>query len=305
MARPLKIGVQFPEVEYHYTWPHLERMALLAEEAGLDSIWLGDHLMYRSDDPSVPPKGPFEAWSTLAALAAVTEHVQLGPLVASLGFHSPPMIAKKAATIDQISNGRFALGIGSGWNEAEYRGYGFPYDRRVSRFEEAFAIIRMLFSTGECTYRGTFHDIEGALLFPEPVQPGGPPLMVGSFGPRMLAITLPHVQMWNAWHLDYGNTREGLTTLLAAVDTACKAVGRDPATLERSVCPLVRMSDGRGRPSGSGEIVPPLDGTDPAALADELAALAEMGISHVQLVLDPITPASIAELEPTLRLLDG
>ncbi len=302
--RPLRIGVQLPEVEYEYDWPQLKEMALLAERIGLDSIWVGDHLMYPPSGTK-PARGPFEAWSALSALAAVTERVQLGPLVASLGFHTPPMIAKKAATIDRISNGRFILGIGSGWNEAEYRGYGFPYDRRVSRFEEAFSIIRELFATGTCDFHGDFYDIEGALLFPKPVQPGGPPLMVGSFGTRMLAITLPYVPMWNAWSHDYGNTRDGLAALLARIDAACESVGRDPATLERTVCPLVQMTGGMGRPSGSGEVVPPIDGTDPQALTAELTALAEMGISHVMLVLDPITPGAIAELEPALRLLDG
>ncbi|HVL25223.1 MAG TPA: LLM class flavin-dependent oxidoreductase [Thermomicrobiales bacterium] len=303
MPRPLKIGVQLPEVEYEYTWPQLKEMAILAEDVGLDSIWLGDHLMYTS--PNRPPRGPYEAWSTLAALAAVTERVQLGPLVASLGFHSPAMIAKKAATIDQISNGRFILGIGSGWNEAEYRGYGFPFDQRVSRFAEVLTIIRELFASGRCDFHGDFYEVENALLFPKPVQPGGPPLMLGSYGPRMLAIALPHVQMWNAWHHDYGNTREGLADLLGAIDRACEQVGRDPATLERTICPLVQMEGGAGRPSGSGEVVPPIDGRDPTVLAGELAAYAGMGISHVQLVLDPITPQSIAALEGTLRLLDG
>ncbi|HYH11147.1 MAG TPA: hypothetical protein VD789_02240, partial [Thermomicrobiales bacterium] len=134
---------------------------------------------------------------------------------------------------------------------------------------------------------------------------GGPPLMIGSKGARMLAITLPHVQMWNAWHHDYGNTREGLAELLSEIDRACESVDRDPTTLVRTICPLVQMSGGTGRPSGSGEVVPPIDGTDPAALAGELATYAEMGVAHVQIVLDPITPASIAELEPALRLLDA
>lgn len=305
MARLLKIGVQLPEVEYDYSWPQLKEMATTAEGIGLDSIWLGDHLMYRDADDTRPSRGPFEAWTALGALAAVTERVQLGPLVASLGFHSPVMIAKKASTIDRISNGRFILGVGSGWNEAEYRGYGFPFDRRVSRFAEAFAIIHELFATGECDFHGEFYDIERSELFPKPVQAGGPPLMVGSMGPRMLAITLPHVGMWNAWHHDYGNTHDGLADLLATIDRACEQVGRDSATLIRTVCPLVQMTGGAGRSSGSGEIVPPVDGTDPALLAEELVAYAEMGVTHVQLVLDPITVDSIAELEPALRLLDA
>src|SRR5690606_32262111 len=106
------------EVEYEYTWPQLLEMARIAEDIGLDSIWVGAHLMYPAT-ATKPARGRYEVWTTMAALAAATERVQIGPLVASLGFHSPPMIAKKAATIDQISNGRFIFGIGSGWNEAE------------------------------------------------------------------------------------------------------------------------------------------------------------------------------------------
>jgi probable F420-dependent oxidoreductase len=305
MPRPLRIGIQLPEVEYEYTWPQLREMALIAEGIGLDSIWLGDHLMYRYPQPDRHPRGPFEAWTTLAALAAVTERVQLGPLVASLGFHSPVMIAKKAATIDQISNGRFILAVGSGWHEPEYRGFGFPFDRRVSRFEEAFGIIRELFATGACDFHGEFYDIEGAALFPRPVQSGGPPIMIGSNGARMLSIALPHVQMWNSWHNDYGNTRKGLAALLAEIDRACEKAGRDPATLVRTVCPLVAMEGAKGRTSADGRSTPPLDGLDPAALADELATYAGMGVGHVQIVLDPITPRSIDALAATLRILDA
>ena len=302
--RSLKVGVQLPEVEYDYTWPQLAEMAGVAEEIGLDSIWLGDHLLYRYADADRAPRGPFEAWTTLGAVAAVTTRVQLGPLVASLGFHSPVMVAKKAATIDRISNGRFILGIGSGWHEPEYRAYGFPFDQRVSRFAEAFAVIRELLTTGTCDFRGRFYEIEQAILFPKPVQTGGPPLMVGTTGPRMLAITLPHVEMWNAWHADYGNNQDGLAKLLATIDRACEQHHRDPATLLRSVCPLARMSGGTGRQTADGTTCLPLDGTTPTALAEELAAYAELGVAHVQLVLDPITAASIAELEPTLRLLE-
>jgi len=303
--RPLKIGVQLPEVEYEYTWPQLEEMARIAEEIGLDSIWLGDHLMYRYPDPAQPPRGPFEAWTTLSALAGVTSRVELGPLVASTGFHNPAMIAKMAATIDQISGGRFILGIGSGWHEPEYRGFGFPYDARVSRFEEAFTIIRTLLTTGECTFHGRYFDLDGALLFPRSPRPDGPSIMLGSKGPRMLAIALPHVQMWNAWWADYGNTREGLRDLLGEIDAACERTDRDPGTLIRTICPLVGMGGVGGRPSAGRKADHIIDGQDPAALADELADYAELGVAHVQLVLDPITPHSIANLAPVLDHLDG
>src|SRR6266540_2777880 len=122
--------------------PELRDMAGVAEDAGFDSLWVGDHLLFR--DPDRPPRGPWEAWSVLAALAAITERVELGPLVASASFHSPAMLAKKAATIDEISGGRLILGLGAGWNEVEYRAFGFPFDHRVDRFEEALAIIRGL-----------------------------------------------------------------------------------------------------------------------------------------------------------------
>lgn len=304
MPRPLKIGVQLPEVEYEYTWPQLEEMARTAEGIGLDSIWLGDHLMYRYAEDRREPRGPFEAWTTLAALAAVTERVQLGPLVASALFHTPPMIAKMAATVDVISNGRFVLGLGAGWHEPEYRGFGIPFDHRFSRFAEAYQVIRELFATGESTLHGEYYDIDGALLFPKPVQPGGPPIMIGSYGEKMLRLTLPDVPMWNAWSQDYGNTREGLRQLLDRVDDICEDLGRDPGTLVKTVAPLIRMKGGSGRVSDYG-VPQGLDGTDPHALADELHAYAEMGIAHVQLVLDPITASTIADLQELLAMLDA
>jgi alkanesulfonate monooxygenase SsuD/methylene tetrahydromethanopterin reductase-like flavin-dependent oxidoreductase (luciferase family) len=307
MVRPLKVGVQLPEVEYEYTWPQLAEMAIVAEQIGLDSIWLGDHLMYRYQRREREPRGPFEAWTTLGALAAVTNRVELGPLVASIGYHSPAMIAKKSATIDQISNGRFILGLGSGWHEPEYLGFGFPFDHRVSRFEEAFTIIRALLDTGECDFDGEYYKIDGGLLFPRPVREGGIPLMLGSRGPKMLAAALPYVEMWNGWYEDWDNNLTGLARLLGEIDAACEQAGRDPKTLIRSICPLVRMTGGRGRisdfPGQSGDS--PLDGTDPAALAHELNAYADLGIGHVQLVIDPVTASSIAELQAVLDLLDG
>jgi len=146
MNRPLKVGVQLPEVEREVRWPELRDMARAAEQAGFDSLWVGDHLLFR--DPDLPPRGPWEAWSILAALAGITDRVALGPLVASVSFHNPAILAKKAAAIDEISGGRLILGLGAGWNEPEYRAFGFPFDHRVERFEEAFAIIRGLLRDG-------------------------------------------------------------------------------------------------------------------------------------------------------------
>src|SRR3954452_9402831 len=117
-------------------------MARAAEAAGFDSIWMGDHLLYRGDGRG--ERGPWEAWTLLSALAAVTERVELGPLVACASFHPPGLIAKMAATLAEVSGGRFVLALGAGWNEAEFRAFGIPFDHRVARFEESFTIIRRL-----------------------------------------------------------------------------------------------------------------------------------------------------------------
>ena len=304
MARPLKVGVQLPEVERVVRWPELAAMARTAEEIGLDSIWVGDHLLYRDRGPQ--PVAPWEAWSQLAALAAITTRVELGPLVASASFHNPAMIAAKANAIDEISGGRLILGLGAGWNEAEYRAYGFPFDHRVSRFEEAFAIIRDLLRNGRADVRGEYHVIEDLPLLPPPHRPGGPPLMVGSIGERMLQITLPHVDAWNGWHLWFGNTVEGYRALRDRIDAACRAVGRDPAEVERTVALLLAFADAVGRPSGLSTegVSTPIPADDPEAVAAILREFAAAGVAHVQLVLDPITVDSIAALQPMLAALD-
>lgn len=304
MTRPMKVGVQLPEVEYVARWPELRDMVLTAEEIGLDSIWVGDHLLYRDD--GLPPRGPWEAWSTLAAIAAITERVEVGPLVAATSFHNPAMLAKKAATLDEISGGRLVLGLGAGWNEAEYRAFGFPFDHRVSRFEEAFTIVRTLLRDGRCDFRGTYYQLHDCELLPRGPRHAhgeGPPLMVGSMGERMLSITLPHVQAWNAWFTWFDNSVDGYRPLRAAVDAACRAVGREPAEVERTLALFVAFPGARGRSLGdlTKPEVPPIPG-DPAALAAALRAFSAEGVGHVQLVLDPITVETIAALAPALAL---
>ena len=303
MTRPLKIGVQLPEVERVVRWTELREMAELAERIGLDSVWVGDHLLYRDDGK--PNRGPWEAWSLLAALAAATERVEIGPLVAATSFHSPAMLAKKAATVEEISGGRLILGLGAGWNRADYDAFGFPYDHRVSRFEEAFTIIRELLRTGRSDFAGAYYRLDRGELLPRGPREQGPPLMVGSMGERMLAITLPHVDAWNAWGPWFGNTVEGYEALHATIDDACRTAGRDPATLERTVALIVAMPGALGRGSSvSEEAFEPIQG-GAETLAPTLRAFADAGVSHVQLVLDPITLDSIAALAPTLAALDG
>jgi alkanesulfonate monooxygenase SsuD/methylene tetrahydromethanopterin reductase-like flavin-dependent oxidoreductase (luciferase family) len=290
--------VQLPEVERdEVRWPEYLAMARAAEAVGFDSIWLGDHLLYRGDGE--PERGPWETWTLLGALAAVTERVDLGPLVACAAFHPPGLIAKMAATVAEISGGRLVLGLGAGWNEEEFRAFGLPFDHTVSRFEECFTVIRGLLSGEHVTLNGRYIQAEDAVLQPPP--PSRPRLMVGSNGPRMLAATLPHVDAWNTWYADYGNSPAGFAELNARISEAARDAGRAPADIARSACVLVALDDANGERPDTPE-APPLRGS-PDRIATALGELAEAGADEVILVVDPITERSIRELADVLTLL--
>lgn len=299
-ARPLRVGVQLPEVEYIARWPEVRDMARRAEAIGLDSLWVGDHHLYRDERGA---RGPWEAWTQLGALAAVTDRIHLGPLVAATSFHLPGVLARLAHTVDEIADGRLIVGLGAGWNEPEYRGFGFAFDERVARFEEAFTIIRTLLREGRIDHAGRFFTLQDAELLPPSRHPGGPPLMVGSIGPRMLRITMPHVDAWNAWYAYFGNTPEGYRETRSLVDAACRDVGRDPADVARTVAVLVKLHDGPSARDFDREPAPPVKGS-PEAIAEVLRAYAREGVSEVQLVIDPITVEGVERLAPILEALD-
>jgi alkanesulfonate monooxygenase SsuD/methylene tetrahydromethanopterin reductase-like flavin-dependent oxidoreductase (luciferase family) len=304
MTRPLKVGVQLPEVEREVRWPEILDMARAIEDLGYDAIWLGEHLLYRWPDQA--PRGPWEAWATMAGLAAVTSRVTIGPLVACTAFHNPAILAKRADTIDEISGGRFVLGLGAGWNETEFRAFGVPFDHRIARFEEAFTIIRGLLRDGTVDFVGTYYEARDCELLPRGPRVGGPPLLIGSTGERMLQITAPHVDSWNAWYADTANRPSGVAALREKVDAACLAVGRDPAAIERTVAVQVRLQGGAGRTMGdlsTAQSAPPLEGSV-ESMAEELQAYAREGIDEVQLVLDPIDRPSIERFAAVLRVLD-
>jgi alkanesulfonate monooxygenase SsuD/methylene tetrahydromethanopterin reductase-like flavin-dependent oxidoreductase (luciferase family) len=303
-GRPLKVGVQLPEVEREVRWPEMLDMVRAIEDLGYDSIWVGEHLLYRWPDRGA--RGPWEAWTAMAAIAASTSRVEFGPLVACTNFHNPALLAKQASTIDEISGGRFILGLGAGWNETEFRAFGFPFDHRIDRFEEAFTIIRTLLREGAIDFDGRFYQARDCELLPRGPRPGGPPLMIGSRGPRMLRIALPHVDSWNSWFADTGNSPGGVAPLRELVDTACRDVGRDPAAVERTVAVQVRLPGGQGRVQGdyAQSAPPPLEG-EPDAVAEVLRDYAREGIGHLQLVMDPITRDAIEAFAPVLSRLDA
>ncbi|MGH8928564.1 MAG: LLM class flavin-dependent oxidoreductase [Acidimicrobiia bacterium] len=284
----MKIGVQLPEVEYEARWRDLAQMACRAEAVGLDSIWVGDHLLY---DLPEGRRGPWEAWSLLAALAAVTERVEIGPLVAALPFHNPAVLAKKAATVDEISGGRLVLGVGAGWNRVEFDAFGLPFDRRVSRFAEAFTIVRTLLAEGRIDFSGEFYQLRDCELLPRPTRRGGPPLMIGSNGARMLALTLPFVAAWNSWYSDFDNNPGEVVGLVEKIEAACQRAGRSPNEVQKTVAVYFGFDQPPVRRTGGDPLIGDLD-----EMAGYLRVVAAAGIDHVQAILDPIVPDTIERL---------
>jgi hypothetical protein len=275
MVSGLEIGVQLPEVERDVRWPEMLGIARTVEDCGFASLWLGDHMLYRGDGGE--ERGPWDVWTVLAAIAGSTERVKLGPLVASTAFHPPGLIARMAASIDEISDGRFILGLGAGWNESEFRAFGIPFDNRVARFEEAFEIIRRLVERERVTFKGQYHQVEDALLLPAPTRQI--PLMIGSQGPRILGATFPHVHAWNAWYSWYGNSPEGFASLGA----------KFPGSFRRSACVLVEVEGGAGERLPEEESPP----VEARRLRQHLQELAQAGADEAILVLDPINEASV------------
>ena len=228
-----------------------------------------------------------------------TTRIELGPLVACTNFHNPALLAKQAATIDEISGGRFVLGLGAGWNETEFRAFGFPFDHRIDRFEEAFTIIRTLLRDGAIDFDGRWYQARDCELLPRGPRPDGPPLMIGSIGPRMLRATMPHADSWNVWYTDIENRPAGVRAApgprrrrpaATSVATRRRSNGRSPCW---SGCRA-----GPGRLQGRRDRTPPrpLDG-DAGEHGRDAARVRREGIAHVQLVLDPIT----REIDPGAR----
>jgi alkanesulfonate monooxygenase SsuD/methylene tetrahydromethanopterin reductase-like flavin-dependent oxidoreductase (luciferase family) len=299
MARPLRVGVQLPEVERDIRWPEYLSMARAAEDAGFDSVWVGDHLLYRGDGR--PERGPWDAWVLLSAIAVVTERVHLGPLVACAAFHPPGILARMAAGVNEVSAGRLVFGIGAGWNETEFRAFGLPFEHRAARFEEAFEVVRRLLDGERVSLDGCHICVDDAVLLPRPAR--RPPLMIGSTGERVLAAALPHVDAWNTWFDLYGNTPEGFAVESAKVDAIAERVGRPRAEIERSACVLVvldRTTLERPIPEGCRA----LEGSA-ERIAEGLRDLAQAGADEAILVVDPITERSIRRLGEALAVLDA
>ena len=228
-------------------WPNSNRppaevlaLAKIADDEGWHCIWYADHYMNNTGDESLSPGPVHEAWSILPAIAATTTRVRLGPLVAPTSVHHPALLANRAATLDVLSNGRFTLGLGAGWQINEHAAYGIDLEapgQRVSRFEESIQIVRSLLDNESTDFDGEFYDITAAPCEPRPVQEQLP-ILVGTGSPRMLRITARHAQQWNTW-----GAPERAAGVRLEFLAACDAVGTDPASTHSSVQALVMLTD--------------------------------------------------------------
>jgi alkanesulfonate monooxygenase SsuD/methylene tetrahydromethanopterin reductase-like flavin-dependent oxidoreductase (luciferase family) len=287
-------------------WRDVLEISQAAVDVGFDSLWVTDHLLLESTNSelrrraglSVPEaaerldEGYLECFSILAALAAILPNVQLGSFVACAGYRNPALLAKIADAIDSISDGRFVLGVGAGDSEEEHQKFGFPTDHPVSRFEEALAILRGLFSNGELEFSGEHYQVRQARLLPRGPHKDGPPVMIGTFnpGPRMLRLVAQYADIWNAF-LGYAvASPEAAAAASAVIDDACLRYGRSPASLKRSVAIRVVLPEGEYA-TGSGE--QPLSGS-PEQMAEVLARFAEVGMEEVQCGIVPGTVKGVS-----------
>jgi len=231
----MKIGFILPlgESETVGRTPSFEEirsLATQAEDAGLDSVWVYDHLLYRF--PEHETMGVWECWSMLSALAGITSRVELGTLVMPVSWRNPALLAKMAATVDEISGGRLILGLGTGFHQPEFEAFGYPFDHRADRFEEGIRIITSLLRTGKVDFDGEYFSAPDCEITPRGPRPEGIPVHVACQGPRMLELTATYADGWNtAW---FGPV-DGIAERRAAFEEACKRVGRDPKSVEVTV----------------------------------------------------------------------
>lgn len=304
-ARALKIGVMLP----HWTgaadgktanWTDLCAFARQAEAMGFASLWVGDELFWK-----IAPGETMASWeclSLLSALAATTSRIAIGSMVLSAGYRNPALLAQIACTIDEISKGRFILGIGTGNVEQIHRDYGFVWDHRYSRFEEVLQILHQLFQTGHVDFAGKFyqiHDVEVPMRGP---RRAGPPILIGTEapGPRMLQFIAKYADQWNCWVVGKPDALQTIPGLRTAVDQACHALQRPPETLEHTIF-IGATFGGRQASFGPMLLEEGLTGS-PTQIAERLFSIARQGFSHIHIYLTPCTLAGLEAFAPVLEI---
>jgi alkanesulfonate monooxygenase SsuD/methylene tetrahydromethanopterin reductase-like flavin-dependent oxidoreductase (luciferase family) len=221
----LKFSQQVHPIEVHVdVWR-------IADEAGFDHIWGFDHLIALGSDPAAPI---FDGWTALGAMAAITKRARMGLNVTGNLYRHPGLMAKIAVTVDHLSNGRLEFGIGTGWNEPEFKQFALPFPSagdRVTMLDESLKAMKLLWSEPRSTYQGRFYELKDAIAEPKPVQRPHPPVWIGSKGERMLRLTARHADVW---HSNAGAYPESVA-LNKALDAACTKADRDPRSIRRSI----------------------------------------------------------------------
>jgi alkanesulfonate monooxygenase SsuD/methylene tetrahydromethanopterin reductase-like flavin-dependent oxidoreductase (luciferase family) len=289
----LRTGEQSKPAGRVIGWAEIQEMSKMAEAVGFDTIWVADHLIFRNAgsvvmEPGVS-RGPYEAWTLLSAIAAVTSTVTLGPFVACNSFREPALLAKMADTLDEVSGGRLLLGLGAGWHEPEYTAFGFPFDHLAGRFEEALKIVVPLLKGERVTFHGTYYHVDDALLTPRGPRPGGPPIWIGAKGPRMLRLVGQYADAYNTvWHTDVSQA----LPRFANMEAACREVGRDPATMMRTSGSNVLVPDAGDAPDAPASA---LTGSAQEIAEKIWAFHTDGGVSHMTVILDPWTTRGIEQ----------
>ena len=224
----VKFGLFAPQVAVPFA--AIKERAQLADRLGFHSIWFVDHMWSRG----LPDLDHLEAWTLMSATAAVTERLGIGTLVLCNSYRNPALLAKMAASLDNVSDGRLLLGLGAGWMDEEYRAYGysFPGARvRVEQLDEALTIIKLLFTESRASFQGKYYAVEEAVNNPKPVQKPHPPILIGGAGEkRLLRVVAEHADIWNCPN----NAAPELERKLDVLKRHCDAIGRDPQSIEVS-----------------------------------------------------------------------
>jgi F420-dependent oxidoreductase-like protein len=234
---PVRFGIQTPQ--QHGSWQEMVALWREVDALGFDSVWVFDHFLPIFSDPTGPC---LEGWTSVSALAMVTQHVRLGVLVTGNTYRHPAVLAKMATTLDIISQGRLILGLGAGWFELEHTAFGFPFPsvrERLQRLEEALTVITRLWAEKRVTFAGRYYQLTDAFLNPRPIQQPRPSILVGASGEKVaLDIVARHADMWNSF-----GSPEVFRRKIAVLAEHCRKAGRDPETIEKSVLLQMTLTD--------------------------------------------------------------
>lgn len=286
------------------SWKSISARAAAAEAAGFDIFVFEDALLYRREDAT---DGVWESVAIAAAVAATTSHINLGQSVVNSPYRAPAMTAKIAETIDEISGGRFVLGIGAGNTpDSDYEAFGIPTDRRFSRFAEAIQIIHGLLKNGQVDFEGEFYSVKHAELVLRGPRQNGPPINIAAGGPKMLELTARYADAWNWWGWDetLEQIRARLRPIIEVLEQACEVEDRDPSTLVRTFDLYTVVPEAFKNRIGTFaglQVDQPVTGTS-TEIAEYILSLGELGLEEVRCDVWPKEIAAVEAMEPVVEI---